>query len=178
MSEAIDRLRLDAPGVGLSARRSHISAQAVPSGSPRALGTSDPGGRASSNACSHGEAGAGKALGVVSAIPALLVVGLSALSVDFRNGIMTPAGTFSLVVATILDIACDGDHQTANGRVSNERSYSSLLCSRSALYLACPFVRCLMGRSGYLRLLQLEHLLQEALEAVCAELRSLPLLRT
>ena len=41
---------------------------------------------------------------VVSAIPALLVVGLSALSVDFRNGIMTPAGTFSLVVATILDV--------------------------------------------------------------------------
>lgn len=108
VSEAIDRLceELDAPGVGLLCTALVISQR---TGSPL-KGLLEHSARLIERQSEFERMLAVKtaqvrlSVRVVSAIPALLVVGLSALSVDFRNGIMTPAGTFSLVVATILDV--------------------------------------------------------------------------
>ena len=108
VGEAIDRLceELDAPGVGLLCTALVISQR---TGSPL-KGLLEHSARLIERQSEFERMLAVKtaqvrlSVRVVSAIPALLVVGLSALSVDFRNGIMTPAGTFSLVVATILDV--------------------------------------------------------------------------
>ena len=108
VGEAIDRLceELDAPGVGLLCTALVISQR---TGSPL-KGLLEHSARLIERQSEFERMLAVKtaqvrlSVRVVSAIPALLVVGLSALSPDFRNGIMTPAGTFSLVVATILDV--------------------------------------------------------------------------
>lgn len=108
VGEAIDRLceELDAPGVGLLCTALVISQR---TGSPL-KGLLEHSARLIERQSEFERMLAVKtaqvrlSVRVVSAIPALLVVGLSALSPDFRNGIMTPAGTFSLVVAAILDV--------------------------------------------------------------------------
>lgn len=108
VGEVIDRLceELDAPGVGLLCTALVISQR---TGSPL-KGLLEHSARLIERQSEFERMLAVKtaqvrlSVRVVSVIPALLVVGLSALSPDFRNGIMTPAGTLSLVVATLLDV--------------------------------------------------------------------------